>query len=117
MRSLRTLAALALALLGLAVAVPSASATDPFPSGGITSITNGNFTLHYNANDNDATCQNFISQQQAGDILGLLDRARSFYASMGWPTPAPGVNVSVDDFAADGACAPYGNGLPFGVAT
>jgi hypothetical protein len=117
MRSLRTLAALALALLGLAVGVPSASATDPFPSGGITSISNGNFTVHYNANDNDATCQNFISQQQAGDILGLLDRARSFYAGMGWPVPAPGVNVSIDDFSADGACAPYGNGLPFGIAT
>lgn len=117
MRSLRTLAALALALLGLAVGVPSASATDPFPNGGLATVSSANFTVHYNANDNDATCQNFTSSQQAGDIAGMLERARSFYAGMGWPAPAAGVHVSLDDFNADGACAPYGNGLPFGVAT
>jgi hypothetical protein len=117
MRRLHAFLALALGLITLAVGVPSASATDPFPTGGVTSLSNGNFTVHFNANDNDATCQNFIAQQQAGDILGMLDRARSFYAAMGYPALAPGVNVSIDDFNADGACAPFGNGLPFGVAT
>jgi hypothetical protein len=117
MRSLRTLAALALALLGLAVGVPSASAIDPFPGGGVMTLANDNFTVHYNGNDADATCQNFITQQTAGDTLGMLDRARTFYANMGWAVPAPGVNVSIDDFGSDGACAPFGNGLPFGVPT
>jgi hypothetical protein len=117
MRSVRTLAALALALLGLAVGVPSASAIDPFPIGGLMTLSNGDFTVHYNGNDTDATCENFITQQQAGDILGMLDRARAFYAGMGWAVPAPGVEVSIDDFAQNGACAPFGNGLPFGVAS
>jgi hypothetical protein len=122
MRSVRTLAALALALLGLAVGVPSASAIDPFPvGGGVKSLSNDDFTVHYNGNDGDATCENFITEQQAGDILGMLSRARSFYVSMGWPTPVPDsdahVHVSIDDFNADGACAPHGNGLPFGVPT
>ena len=117
MRSLRTLAALALALLSLAVGVPSASAIDPFPIDGIMTLSNANFTVHYNGNDRDTSCLNFITEERAGDILGMLDRARTFYASMGWPVPAPGAHVSIDDFNQDGACAPYGNGLPFGVAT
>ncbi len=117
MRSLRTLAALALALLGLAVGVPSASAIDPFPIDGIMTLSNDNFTVHYNGNDRDTACVNFITEEKAGDILGMLDRARTFYASMGWPVPAPGAHVSIDDFPANGGCAPYGNGMPFGVAT
>jgi hypothetical protein len=117
MRTLRGFAALALTLLGLTVLVPSASATDPFPLDGITSLSNANFTVHFNGNDRDTSCENFISEENAGDILGMLDRARTFYSSMGWPVPAPGVNVSIDDFNAGGACAPFGNGLPGGVAT
>jgi hypothetical protein len=103
-----------LALLGLAVGVPSASATDPFPLDGIMTLSNANFTVHYNGNDRDITCENAITEQQAGDILGMLDRARTFYAGMGWSVPAPGVNVSIDDFAADGSCAPFGSGVPAG---
>jgi hypothetical protein len=117
MRSIRTVAALASALLGLAAGVPSASATDPFPGGtGNMTLSNANFTVHYNGNDADATCDSFITEEHAGDILGMLDRARTFYANMGWAVPAPGVQVSIDDFAQDGACAPFGNGLPFGVS-
>ncbi|HSC73147.1 MAG TPA: hypothetical protein VLB89_03195 [Gaiellaceae bacterium] len=115
MRSLRGLAALGLMLLGLTVVVPSASATDPFPIDGIVTLSNANFTVHYNGGDTSANCPNHITEEKAGDILGMLDRARTFYAGMGWPVPAPGVNVSIDDFAAAGACAPYGNGLPFGI--
>src|SRR5690348_10456713 len=117
MRTLRGFAALALTLLGLTVLVPSASATDPFPLDGITSLSNANFTVHFNGNDRDTSCENFISEENAGDILGMLDRARTVYSSMGWPVPAPGINVSIDDFNAGGACAPFGNGLPGGVAT
>src|SRR5436190_908478 len=117
MRSARTLAALALALLGLAVGVPSGSAIDPFPIDGIVILSNDNFTVHYNGSDASTNCENFITEEHAGTILGMLDRARTLYANMGWPVPAPGVQVSLDDFAADGACAPFGNGLPFGVPT
>jgi hypothetical protein len=117
MRSFRTLAALALALLGLAVGVPSASAIDPFPIDGIMTLSNDNFTVHYNGGDASTNCDNFITEEKTGDILGMLDRARTFYASMGWAVPASGVEVSIDGFPADGACVPYGNGLPFGVAT
>src|SRR5512133_910769 len=117
MRSARTLAALALALLGLAVGVPSASAIDPFPIDGIVTLSNDNFTVHYNGNDATVNCENYITEEHAGTILGMLDRARTFYANMGWPVPAPGVQVSIDDFLQDGTCAPFGNGSPFGVAT
>jgi hypothetical protein len=109
MRSARTLAALAFALLGLAVGVPSASAIDPFPSDGIVSLSNANFTVDYNGGG--GTCVNYITEEQAGTILGMLDRVRSFYAGMGWPALAPGVHASIDDFGTDG-CAPFGNGSP-----
>src|SRR4051795_10174989 len=112
MRSARTLAALAFALLGLAFGVPSASAFFD----GIASLSNDNFTVNYNGDDTTANCSNTITEEQAGTILGMLDRARSFYANMGWPAPASGIQVSIDDFAADG-CAPFGNPSPAGVAT
>src|SRR3954453_2571669 len=115
MRSARTLAALAFALLGLAFGVPSPPATDPYPIDGIVSLSNDNFTVHYNGGG--SSCGNYITEEHAGTILGMLDRARSFYAGMGWPILAPGVHVSIDDFNGGGACAPYGNGSPFGVGT
>jgi len=115
MRSARTLAALAFALLGLAFGVTSASAIDPFPIDGNVTLSNANFTVHYNGGADP--CEDKLTEEHAGTILGMLDRARSFYAGMGWPILAPGTHVSIDDFAADGACAPFGNGLPFGVAT
>jgi len=105
MRSLRTFAALALALAGLVFGVPSASAIDPFPIVRHLTLSSANFTVHYNGNDGDATCPSFITEEQAGDILGMLDRARTFYVSMGFPTPVPDsdahVHVSIDDFAAN----------------
>jgi hypothetical protein len=117
MRSLRTLAALALALLGLAVGVPSASAIDPFPTDGIMTLSNPNFTVHYDGNDNDATCKDFTTEERAGDIAGMLDRARTFYAGMGlgWPAPVPDsdshVHVAIENFG--GGCSVYGV-IPFG---
>lgn len=117
MRSVRGFAALALTLLGLTVAVSSASATDPFPVDGVVTLSNGDFTVHYNGDDTNTNCANAVTEEKAGDVLGMLERARTFYTGTGWPVPAAGVNVSIDDFAADGTCAPFGNGLPFGVAT
>lgn len=120
MRRPRTLAALAFGLLALAVTVPSASATDPFPLDGAVTMSNANFMLHFNGNDRDTGCENFITAQKAGEILGMLDRARTFYANMGlsFPSPVPDtdgfVHVSVDDFA--GGCTQYG-GVPFGIPT
>ena len=62
MRRPRTLAALAFGLLALAVTVPSASATDPFPLNGAMIMSNANFTLHFNGNDRDTPCENFRAQ-------------------------------------------------------
>src|SRR3954467_15939235 len=109
MRSPRPFPALAFALLGLAVGVPSASAIDPFPIDGNVTLSNANFTVHYNGGA--SPCDDKITEENAGTILGMLDRARSFYAGMGWPAPASGIPVSIDDFAADG-CAPFGHPTP-----
>jgi hypothetical protein len=120
MRRPRTLAALAFGLLALAVGVPSASAIDPFPQDGLMTLSNDNFTVHYNGNDVDLTCQNFITEERAGDILGMLDRARKFYAGMGlgWPSPVADtdahIHVSIDNFTT--GCVPHGS-IPFGVPT
>jgi hypothetical protein len=115
-----TLSALALLLLaaGLAVGVPRAEAIDPFPLDGAMTMSNEHFTLHFNGNDRDTPCPSFITQERAGDILGMLDRARKFYADMnvGFPYPIPDsdahVHVSIDDFST--GCISYG-GVPFGI--
>ncbi|HEY3018468.1 MAG TPA: hypothetical protein VGJ23_06530 [Gaiellaceae bacterium] len=117
-----TLAALALTLLaaGLAVSVPRASATDPFPTTGIATLSSDHFTVHYSRDDADSTCSNFITQEKAGDVLGMLERVYSLYTSAppnGWGYPAPvddgdsHVDISVDDFVE--ACIPYGS-IPVG---
>ncbi|TML06206.1 MAG: hypothetical protein E6G36_00210 [Actinobacteria bacterium] len=119
MRRPRTLAALALVLLaaGLAVGVPSASAIDPFPTLGVATLSSDNFTVHYSRDDLDTTCSNYITQQWAGDVLGMLERARSVYAGMGlsFPSPVPDtdahVHVSIDDLTQ--VCVPYG-AVPIG---
>jgi hypothetical protein len=105
MRRLHALVALALGLVTLAVGVPSASAIDPFPIVRHMTLSNANFTVHYNGDDTDATCPSFITEEQAGDILGMLDRARTFYSvtmGLGFPTPVPDsdahVHVSIDNF-------------------
>jgi hypothetical protein len=119
MRRPRTLAALALVLLAacLAVGVPSASAIDPFPTTGIATLASDHFMVHYSRNDGDSTCGNYITQERAGDILGMLERARSYYSDplnykLGvlYPAPIPDtdgyVHVSIDDFGE--GCVPYG---------
>jgi hypothetical protein len=117
MRRPRTLAALALALLTLALGVPSASATDPFPTLGIATLSSEHFTVHYNRDDSHTTCEDFITQERAGELLGMLERARTYYASLsgGFAAPVPDsdahIHVSVDDF--ESMCISYGS-LPFG---
>lgn len=116
-----TLAALALLLLaaGLALGVPRASAIDPFPTGGIATLSSAHFMVHYNRNDQDASCLDAIAQEQAGDILGMFERAYKLYtdpvSSGGWGYPTPVldsgdgdslVDVSVDDFPS--FCVSYG---------
>jgi hypothetical protein len=110
MRSLRTLPALALALVGLAVGVPSASAIDPFPFVGIQTLSSPHFMVHYNRNDQDTTCSDAITAEQAGDIAGMFERAYALYTSWGYGPPVDDgdglVDVSIDDFSAD--CVSYG---------
>jgi hypothetical protein len=107
MRSLRTLAALALGLCVLAVGVPSASAIDPFPTDGLMALSNDYFTVHYDGGDG-TVCADYMTEEKAGDIAGMLDRARKFYAGMNlnWPALVPHVHVAVENFAT--GCAVYG---------
>src|SRR5215213_5836084 len=108
----RTFAALAFALLTLLVGVPSASATDPFPTLGIAILSSDHFTVHYNRDDSHTACENFTTQERAGEVLGMLERARSFYAGLGGGFAAPiedvdaKVHVSIDDL--NNVCVPYG---------
>lgn len=110
MRRRRTLSALALSLLALAVGVSSASAIDPFPFTGIQTLSSAHFMVHYNRNDADGTCNDAVTQQQAGEIAGLFERAYALYASWGYPAPVDDgdalVDVSVDDFSA--GCVSHG---------
>ena len=111
------MAALALALLAgcLALGVPRASAIDPFPIDGHVTLSNANFTVHYWGDDRPGPCANFITEERAGDILGMLDRARTYFSSLaGFPILASGVHVSVDDFTA--GCIEHGL-IPSGVPT
>jgi hypothetical protein len=113
MRRLHALVALALGLITLAVGVPSASAIDPYPVTRHLTLSNLNFTVHYNGDDSDTTCPSFITEERAGDILGMLDRARTFYLNMKdannqplWPlAPLPDtdgkIHVSIDAFEQD----------------
>ena len=106
-----TLAAVVAACL--AVFVPSAAAIDPFPTGGVQTLSSEHFMVHYSADDEGTTCTNFITQQKAGDVLGMLERAYSLYGSWGYPAPLADsgsgdalIDVSIDDFPK--ACIPYG---------
>ncbi|TML98314.1 MAG: hypothetical protein E6G03_00485 [Actinobacteria bacterium] len=108
-----TLAALTLVFLasGLTAFVPRASAIDPFPINPVVTLSSDHFMVHYSGNDQDSTCTNFITQQSAGDLLGMFERAYTqFHSVMGYPTPVDDgdgkVDVSVDDFT--NVCIPYG---------
>ncbi len=89
-RSSRFLLPFALIALAasLAVGVPRGAAIDPFPNVGITTLSSEHFKIHYNREDHSTVCPSmFITQEQAGDVLGMAERAYALYASWGYATP------------------------------
>jgi hypothetical protein len=106
-RSSRFLLPFALVALSasLAAGVPRADAIDPFPTTGVVTLSSDHFTLHYSRDE--APCATaYITQEHAGEILGMAERAYALYSGWGYTAPAAAVDISVDDFAVD--CVPFG---------
>jgi hypothetical protein len=96
-RSSRFLLPFALVTLAasLAVGVPRAAAIDPFPTTGVATLSSAHFVVHY---WRDGSCPSAaITQEHAGEVLGMAERAYTFYTAMGYTAPA-GTDISVDDF-------------------
>jgi hypothetical protein len=107
-RSSRFLLPFALVALAasLAAGVPRAAAIDPFPATGVATLSSDHFTVHYSRDE--APCPTaYITQEHAGEILGMAERAYALYSSWGYTAPAAAVNISVDDFPVD--CVPFGS--------
>ena len=97
-RSSRFLLPFALVTLAasLAVGVPRAAATDPFPTTGVVTLSSDHFTVHY---FRDLECPSAaITQEHAGEVLGMAERAFAFYSAMGYTAPASMTDISADDF-------------------
>ena len=113
--------AVVLVSLALAVGAPGAAASDPFPDQGIATLSSQHFVVHYSRNDTDVNqpcpvpTHWFITQERAGDVLGMAERAYKLYsdppASGGWgyTAPATPIDISVDDFSDQ-------EGLPCGIS-
>src|SRR5919197_1480598 len=109
--------ALAFLAGSLAVGVPRAGATDPFPTGGVATLTGKHFEVHY-TRDGAHFPDAYITQERAGDVLGMADRAYDYFRSLGYTAPVPEptdgdpyVDISIDDF-----CFPliiYAGGIDF----
>jgi hypothetical protein len=110
-RSSRFLLPLVLFVLAasLAVAAPSAQAIDPFPTTGVWTLTSKHFMSHV-SRDISPCPTAAITQEQAGDMLGMADAAYDVYEGMGYTVPTNDgdglIDISVDDFSA--LCVPYG---------
>jgi hypothetical protein len=107
----RSLPALVLASLCIALSagVPSAVASDPFPVYAVASLSSTHFTVYWDRNNVDQFCPKaYITQEQAGDVLGMLERAYSLYSSWGYAPPASPMNVSIDDFQEAPPCVSNG---------
>jgi hypothetical protein len=103
--------------VSLAVGVPRAAATQPFPDTGIATLDSQHFRVYYNR-DNVGYPKAYISQEQAGEVLGMAERAYELYKSWGLTEPDAQalppdskslIPISVDDF-----CTPaisYADGL------
>jgi hypothetical protein len=112
-RSSRFLLPFALVALAasLAVGVPRAAATDPFPTSGVATLSSDHFMIHYLR---DIPCPSAaITQEHAGEILGMAERAYALYSSWGYTAPIPDsgdgdalVDISVDDLTL--FCHAYG---------
>jgi hypothetical protein len=98
------LAALALFVLpaGLAVGVSGASAADPLPNTGITQLSSDHFQIYFSRDPADSVCPTRnITQERAGDVLRLAERAYAFYNTWEFPyNPFGGslIHISVDEF-------------------
>jgi hypothetical protein len=95
----------------LAIGVPRAEATDPFPSQGIATLSSAHFTVFYNRDNLSQLCpKGYITQETAGDVLGMAERAYSLYTSWGYTPPAAPMNdISVDDFQETVPCISNGS--------
>src|SRR6266851_5758496 len=97
----------------LATGVPRAAAIDPFPTTGVATLSSDHFQIHYSRDV--APCPTAaISQETAGAILGMAERAYALYGSWGYTAPLPDsgdgdalVDISVDDFST--VCSAYGS--------
>jgi hypothetical protein len=119
-RSSRFLLPFALIALAtsLAAGVPRAEAIDPFPNVGIATLSGQYFKIHYTRDDHSTLCPTmFITQEQAGDILGMADRAYALYASWGYQPPILDagdgdgyLDISADQFSLPpDQCVAYGS--------
>jgi hypothetical protein len=113
-RSSRFLMPFALIALAasLAVGVPRAVATDPFPTSGVATLSSDHFKIHFSRSESPCPTA-AITQEQAGEILGMAERAYTLYSGWGYAVPLPDsgtpdalIDISVDDFTA--VCVPYG---------
>jgi hypothetical protein len=115
-RSSRFLLPFALIALAasLAVGVPRAAAIDPFPTTGIATLASDHFMIHF-SRDVSPCPGAAITQEHAGEILGMAERAYALYGSWGYTAPGYLADISVDDFTggciADGSI-PLGNPPP-----
>jgi len=111
-RSSRFLLPFALVTLAasLAVGVPRAAAIDPFPTTGIATLSSDHFMIHF-SRDVSPCPGAAISQEQAGEILGMAERAYALYGSWGYTAPGYLADISVDDFT--GGCIVDGS-IPLG---
>ena len=103
MRSSRFLLPVALLALAasLAVGVPRGAATDPFPDTGVATLSSDHFQIHY---FRDGSCpEAAITQEHAGEVLGMAERAYAFYSGLGYTAPVSSTDISVDDFTIGGA--------------
>jgi len=117
-RSSRFLLPFALIALAssLAVAVPRAAAVDPYPTSGVATLSSDHFQIHYSRDV--APCPTAaISQEQAGEVLGMAERAYALYSGWGYTAPGAPVDISVDDFSIDcfaHGAIPLGTPMPHG---
>jgi hypothetical protein len=118
-RSSRFLLPFALVALAasLAAGVSRAAAIDPFPNVGIVTLASEHFMIHYNREDHSTVCPTmFITQEQAGDVLGMAERAYALYATWGYATPILDtgdgdgyLDISADQFSLPpNGCIAYG---------
>ena len=80
----------------LAVGVPRAAATDPFPTTGVVTLSSDHFMIHY---WRDGSCPSAaITQEHAGEVLGMAERAYAFYSAWVTPRRLPRPTSPLDDF-------------------